>query len=368
MQNTKKQVLVVIENAMDVGGVQDVIMQLIRKLGKSVSFDVVVTKEAPGYYDNEVLKQGKIYKIVRRKHVNIAKMIFDEISSYQSAKRIMENNHYDAIYCSNMFNAGTFLKAAFHARVPVRIAHSQTSIGSNVKLYSKILYSLKRISINKYATIKLAVTNNAAMDLFGSATDVEIIRNPIIDVKEFQELSVDRENDGTIRILHLGSLIERKNALFSVSVLKELLLINSDYRLTIAGGGDENYRKKVSEFISANELNDYIDFIPHTVDLKQALSNNDYLILPSISEGIPCVLLQAQAMGEACFVSTCVEEVANQGLCTFIPLESGCKEWAQRINDYYLKKGTSRRLVDMSAWDSDKICMLFMNRFLGIED
>lgn len=364
----KKHVLIVIENAMDVGGVQDVVMQIIRKCGEHISFDVVVTKDSPGYYDNEILMQGKIYRIIRRKHVNIAKMLFDEFRSYINAKRIMSNSHYDAIYCCNMFNAGTFLAAAFHAKVPVRIAHSQTSIGSDVKLHSKILYSVKRFNIKKHATLKLAVTKNAAKDLFGFTDGVEIIKNPIINVKEFEELAVDRKKDGTIRILHLGTLNERKNALFSVAVLKELLKSNMDYRLTIAGGGDKSYENKVTEMIASNGLNEYVEFIPHTVDLKKILSNSDYLILPSTSEGIPCVLLQAQAMGEACFVSKNVEVDSNQGLCTFISLESGCREWAKIINDYYMKNGLSRQRVDMSSWDSDKICKLFMKRFSGITD
>lgn len=366
MQNEKMHVLVVIDNAMDVGGVQDVTMQLIRGLGDKVSFDVIVTKDTSGYYDEEVLKQGEIYRIIRRKHVNILKMIVDEISSYRKGKRIMTENCYNAIYCCNMFNASTFLKTAFHAQIPVRIAHSQTSIGNKVKLRSKILYGLKRIIINKYATIKLAVTKNAAKDLFGCADDVEIIKNPIIDVKKFQELAVDRKSDGTIRILHLGTLIERKNALFSVSVMNELVKINSAYRMTIAGGGDKNYRDRVAEMISSNDLDDYIDFVPDTVDLEKALLNSDYLILPSLSEGIPCVLLQAQAVGQACFVSTCVEPDSNQGLCVFIPLEKGCKEWANIIHEYYLKYGTERKAIDMSQWDSKSICELFLRRFSGL--
>ena len=90
-------------------------------------------------------------------------------------------------------------------------------------------------------------------------------------------------------------------------------------------------------------------FLGQRNDVTDLLSAFDFFLLPSLYEGFPFVLIEAQANGLKCFVS----EEANPsesnltGNVTFIPLSATDEEWAAEI----LKNDLSR---DHSALDRVK--------------
>lgn len=360
----KKRVLIVIENALDIGGVQNVVMCMVRQLHTVIDFDIVVTNKKKGYYDEEFLSYGKIHVFERRKKAGLLNLVKDERSTQKEIKKLLLEEKYDAIYCCNMFNAGVFLKAAKEANIPMRIVHSQVAGPQKIKLYSKILYAIKRRKIVKNATDFLAVSQNSADFLFGKKNKALVVKNPVFSVDEFVGLE-DACSEDEIRLLHLGYLSPRKNAMFSIDVLEELIKLDDRFRLTIAGNGDERYIQLLQDTIENKKIGGFIRFIPTLVDVKEELSKHNYLILPSVSEGLPCVLLQGQVVGVQCFVSDQVETICDQGLCTFLPLEKGAAYWAQEIYVYFQNNGGSRKKVDMSEWDAGKICEKYRNLFEG---
>ena len=62
----KKKVLVVANNDLGIGGIQSVIMSIIRTLSDEFQFDIVVFDHTHTNYEEEVLRQGKIYTIQNR--------------------------------------------------------------------------------------------------------------------------------------------------------------------------------------------------------------------------------------------------------------------------------------------------------------
>ena len=117
------------------------------------------------------------------------------------------------------------------------------------------------------------------------------------------------------------------------------------------------------DFIDEKKLWENITFIPEYVKLDEALCATDYLILPSLSEGLPCVLIQAQCCGISCFVSSNVEKECNLGLCDFLDLSKGPVYWASQINSHYLKHNISRQIIDTSQWDKDSIILQYERIF-----
>lgn len=363
MEN-KTRVLIVIENALEIGGVQNVMMSIVRNLHEKVDFDIVVTNKKQGYYDEEFLRYGKIHIIERRKKAGIKSIFADEKATKQKIEKLLSEEKYDAIYCNNMFNAGVFLKAAKKAGVPLRIVHSQVAGQSKIKLRSKILYAIKRKKIVKNATDFLAVTQNSADFLFGKKNKAIVVRNPVIDIADFTPLQ-DKTDAGEVWLLHLGYLSPRKNATFSIDVLEELIKLDKKFRLTVAGNGDAGYIQQVENRIAEKGLTEYIRYVPDFVDSKEELTKHNYVILPSIVEGLPCVLLEGQVVGTKCFVSDTVEKICDQGLCTFLPLEKGAAYWAEQIYAEYKANGGKKTPVDMTEWDSAVICKRYQNLFEG---
>ena len=54
--------------------------------------------------------------------------------------------------------------------------------------------------------------------------------------------------------------------------------------------------------------------------------------MPSLFEGLPFSLVEAQAAGLKCVVSDVVTKTADIGLVDYFSLEKSAKEWAEEIN------------------------------------
>ena len=85
----------------------------------------------------------------------------------------------------------------------------------------------------------------------------------------------------------------------------------------------------------------------------------DCLVMPSLFEGFPFVLVEAQASGLPCVVSDRVSDKADlTGLVEYVGLDCGPEIWAKRILQASKKPrgDTVRKLTDMgySAEESAK--------------
>lgn len=107
--------------------------------------------------------------------------------------------------------------------------------------------------------------------------------------------------------LLLGRLCPRKNQLFALDVLARL---PGEHRLLLLGPvlqGDAPYSEKIASRIAALDLGNRVVFLPrHTDDPVQAYHAADVCWIPSVSEGMPNVLLEALVCG--------VPVVSNRGL------------------------------------------------------
>ena len=69
---SKDRVLFVVSNNLDPGGIQNVIMNIVRNLSTELIFDVVCFKDQVGYFDDEFTSYGgKIFRLNRGKKKNI---------------------------------------------------------------------------------------------------------------------------------------------------------------------------------------------------------------------------------------------------------------------------------------------------------
>ena len=97
--------------------------------------------------------------------------------------------------------------------------------------------------------------------------------------------------------------------------------------------GDGEMRQEIESKIKEKKLCDFIKLLGVRTDIPQILHSCSYFLFPSLFEGLPVSLVEAQAAGLECFVSNVVTQEVDFGACHFIPLEIGAKEWAKIIND-----------------------------------
>lgn len=355
------------------GGVQADVMYPTRILDcKDVVFDVMLFTDKKGYYEDEFLQYGEIYRIPIRQKSNKIGRAISVFSNYFYVKKQMaaffdSHKKYDALHTRHILYNAPCISAAAKIGIPVRIAHCHankpTKNEYKDRLYIRFYLWLCSKVLNKKATHRFGVTSNAVEYMFGSKEKGIVVKNPTVDLDKFNPKLYPEDSEKRIKLILVGSYSSRKNQRFAAEILFELLKKKPDAKLTFIGyprSEKEDYLPKLKEYVKESGKEDSVDFLPQDTNVAEALSRSTIMLIPSLQEGLPNVALEAQAMGVSCFVSTDVSEDCNCGICTFLPLSKGPKYWADRIIDYVNKNGYGKQYVDMSDWDNKEVCKMYL--------
>ena len=105
--------------------------------------------------------------------------------------------------------------------------------------------------------------------------------------------------DGPV-VLTLCRISPEKGLEFLIEAAKDIINKVPNVRIVMKGSSkDQRYKEKLTRLIEKNRLNDHIiflDFSPYS-EVPKFLSASDVFVLPSISEGLPTVVLEAMATG-----------------------------------------------------------------------
>lgn len=127
---------------------------------------------------------------------------------------------------------------------------------------------------------------------------VGLIRNgkPVVDMLPL------KENRRIDRILIPANIDPRKNQMLTLRYLSGY----PDFQGKLIFAGylvDKVYLNKLVHFIKINNLQDKVEFLDYVEDLKEEYRKADLVILPSLAEGTPNVVLEAYAYGRPVIVS-----------------------------------------------------------------
>ena len=128
----------------------------------------------------------------------------------------------------------------------------------------------------------------------------------------------------------VGRLSEQKNYPFLFDAYKELLNICNDVVLVIVGRGleEENIKERARQL----KMEEHILFLGVRNDVPELLNAFDMFVLPSHYEGLPVVLIEAQANGLKQLVSNKVtDEMRITDLIEFLSIEGTEKLWAEKM-------------------------------------
>ena len=211
------------------------------------------------------------------------------------------------------------------------------------------------------------MTQNASDYLFGKGNG-RVIKNPTIDLKSFNPNRFTRENQDILSLIMVGSISPRKNQSFAVDVIREIRENGQKCKLKIIGyprSEKEGYLPMLKEKIDSLDLCSVVEFLPQDTDIPYHLSQSDFLLMPSLQEGLPNVALEAQAMNLPCVISTDVSTDCDCGLCTFLPLSFGAKYWGDYLQKEFNNPDRKLKRIDMSEWDNEKVCQEYIELWRG---
>lgn len=135
----------------------------------------------------------------------------------------------------------------------------------------------------------------------------------------------------SLLIGHVGNFREPKNHSFLLDLFTALSAKRPDARLILVGDGP--LRPAVEAEVLARKLVSNVHFLGTRRDVPRLLGSLDVVVLPSLWEGIPVSIIEAQACGTPCVVSDVVplEVDVGLGLVHFTSLSSGIASWIQAV-------------------------------------
>lgn len=372
MDGKKIRLLRIAFNDLGHGGIQTQLMTVTKELGDKINSDIIVWSNKEAFFDDEFRKYGRIIYCPHYEGRKKIRLKMDYFIRYLKIKHdvykvIREYGPYDAVHCHKFFECAPCLAAAKKAGVPVRIAHSHNTekptTRKNIAYYMKrILNNYYRKLIRKYATHMIGCSQAAADYLFGKGYGYPVYNS--IDLSKFSLEKYNKDPHSEIRLIHVGKFCEQKNQLFLLDVFAEIRKMNPNVSLTMIGHGGKYYEQTIKKIAKLN-LEDCTQILPHDTDVASTLADSDYFVFPSTFEGFGNVLLEAQAMGLKCFVSTEVTQEADCGLLTYIPLSKGAQEWAKEILSYYEKNGVVKRPQDLTNFSPQRTASNMLKLYRG---
>ena len=258
----------------------------------------------------------------------------------KTIKLLKNNQQWDTVHAHMLFNNAFHIYAAYRAGVSQRISHSHnTSNSSKNKIVDKLYNSFSRNIQYSYSTHFLACGDAAAEFLFPRVKDVVVLPNSI-DIEEFA--AVASNNRGylkeefklkadTIVLLQLGRLSPVKNHSFSFQIIKELKLTGVDFKYFIVGQG--SLKESLEEEVKRLQLEDVVEFLGVRSDIPQLLASADLMLMPSLHEGFPVVLVESQATGTPALIADTISSEVDLGvkLVYFESLGNKPKIWVEQI-------------------------------------
>lgn len=302
---------------LDRGGAETWLVQVLRHIDRSkYHFDFLVHSEEPGAYDEEVRVMGArvIPCLSPSKPVKYARNFLRILREY---------GPYDCVHSHVHHFSGFAIMLAAVARIPFRIAHSHTANRErNASLSRRCYLRGMEALVRAFATGGVAVGKEAADSLFpkGWESNPRWSVQPIgIDVPRYHAKSNRAlmraalgAADGVIIVGHIGRFVEAKNQIFFVDVAEELIRSRADTRFVLVGDGP--LRPEIEGLVKRRGMDDRFVFTGVRSDIPQLLSAMDVFLFPSLYEGLPLALLEAQAAGLPCIASTAVTPAADAGI------------------------------------------------------
>lgn len=350
---------------MNRGGAETMIMNYYRNIDRTkVQFDFLLHRKEEGAFDNEIQNLGgKIFR-------------FDPISPLRIAKYIKElddffKNHKEyAIVHSHLNSLSYFvLKVAKKHNIQTRVSHSHWAMDDNLilKLFKKntdrksltkdYIQHIIRKGVRKVSTHHFACGMKAGYWLFGNKINFQVINNAIDSAlysynKDSRELIRQKLNIVEKKVIgHVGRFNEQKNHFFLIEIFNELLKLSDDYHLILIGDG--NLKTKVKELVDNLGISSKVSFLGVLDNVNEVIQGMDYFVFPSIYEGLPVSLIEAQASGLKILASSNItKEVDLNKQINFMELTKTPNVWANKINNEikYTRTNTSSA-IKKSGYD-----------------
>lgn len=314
---------------MDRAGAETMIMNLYREIDlNKFQFDFLYFTNDKCDFDDEIEELGgRIVQITAG----------NPVARFLAIRKLLKNSDWRIVHSHTLFSSGLHLLAAKMARVPKLVAHSHNTSDVNTSTATGRAYQkCMRWLLSWVPTSYVACGKAAAAYLFPGKANVEVIPNAI-DIAKFTNAtgtavrkSLDIEKNKLV-ILQVGRLLPVKNHTFSVQVAAALRDSGAEFLMLFVGTGPEH--QKIETMLKQHGLEDHVSLLGLREDIPELMAAADVMLMPSLYEGFPVVLVESQAAGLPAVISSTISPEVDLriGLVEFVSLDVVPKGWATKI-------------------------------------
>ena len=163
---------------------------------------------------------------------------------------------------------------------------------------------------------------------------IVVVRNGV-DFNRFVNLKISKTSkrqelgitENAFVVGNIGRFSKQKNHLFLVDVFSEIKKMKENAFLLLIGDGI--LKEEIIEKLHLLNLDDSFLVLSHRTDIPELLSTMDVFLFPSLYEGLPVSLIEAQVSKKRCVVA----DTINESACllpstTRLSLDVSKEKWA----------------------------------------
>lgn len=326
------------------GGIETFVLNICKVMQGLADIYLYNFSNQPLAYDDIFIKKYNI-KILDVVTPNSRLGHFTRKAQY---KKFFKENQFDIVHINaNSPSNYDFAAAAIKTGAKV-IYHSHNDnaesfvINRNSQTIIHYVRKFQKKRLSKLNIIKVAVSDNAAKWMFEKPEGATILPNGVdfennkFSAQKRQEGRKKLNINSDDKVLIVASrLTSQKNFPKILNIANNAIERKIIQKVIIVGDGEEknNIIEDINHFSTSVQQN--IVLLGAQQDMQRWYSVADFLLMPSLYEGLPYSILEAQASGLKCVVSEAVPEQAiiNNNLVTFNNVNASDKAWANQLNE-----------------------------------
>ncbi len=347
-------------HGLNIGGAESFIYNILQLNKAEYHFDLAIQSKINK--NRKLINECKNYNC---KIYQIADCRINPQKCYDNLVELLKKGEYQYIHIhANSLVNITPLLAAQKFDIGI-ILHSHSSINNNGGVVGNIVHRLGRRYITRIPVIRLACSKEAGIWMFKSKP-FRIVSNAIrIGEYRFDEKKRDRIRKklnikNKFVIVHVGRFVKAKNHQFLLKCYNKIKnRMNGQTFLILIGDGP--LRKKIQDTVNREGDSDSVFFAGNIQNVSDYYSAADCMIFPSLYEGLPFVIIEAQASGLPIYSSTNISRSIDiTKNISFYSLSKGEDYWANKIVEDYQNSNCNR--TDFSSYlkgtvyDSRELC------------
>ncbi len=361
--------------ALNCGGAENMVMNFFRALKDGdISFDFILHTSEKCFFTDEALDLGAtIYSCPKYRLYN-----------HFAYKKWWENffkNHpeYKIVHCHVRSTAYIICRAASEYGVKTIVHSHSTSDGKGLSSIIKKIYR-KKIADN--ADYFFSCSDNAGKWLFGNniiSSDRYFLIPNAIDISKYrpdEKIADEVRDELNLQdkkvYLHAGRFIKAKNHKFLIKLFERIYAQDRSSVLLLAGDG--KLQKSIEKKVKRSGLEGAVVFLGVRADLNRIMQAAQIFLFPSLWEGLPLTVIEAQAAGLHCFVSdsvttdVCVTPLVSRLRVTG---KEALNIWAREVSASDTGKKDFFSEIKQAGYEiysaAEKLKMIYMNIFESID-